>query len=714
MVEQDGSGLSSDPRRLRTFTSLLQDNLPIPAAVADRLRALEAGAGPQLDEMRHALGFGVDFSGVWPAYAAQGLDFRRDVSEAQLAAVLDALYSAIAGSRVVHVIAGEAGPAPRRESAAIALREGESVELLVVWRNDAAASIQASAEARGFGQARELPPRRTVAFLLDAGPLPSGSYLLPLLLVAGGRPGTLDLPIECASSGRLAVQVVDAETGERVAARIYATDEVGALAPAGVVLRRDRHGHAWFHAEGAVELRASGRVRLRVARGIEYEHTTLDVEVPPGGRLERELRLERWSHMAADGWYSGDVHVHLNYGGDLALQPADAALAQRAEDVHLLNMMVANGGEGGIVLDDEHFTGAPHQLGGRGHLLRWGEEYRNNLYGHLCLWGIDRLTEPVFTGVRFSEHPDDWPPNERFASAARASGGTISYAHPVFDDDLGLDRIFAHARTVEAKELPVDAALGRIDAIDLLSYPGRNIGVARLWYRLLNCGLRLAATAGSDTFMNVTDATEMLGFAPPAKVTSPPAGVRVFTRVEPELTTEAWCASVRAGETFVTNGPMLALAVDAHGIGSRIEARAGQTLHVEATAGSYASMQRLELIAGGETVAEVVSPDGARQLRLEHDLVVARSGWVALRATGPAHEAILDEAVFAHTSPVYIEVEGAPPAAAADAAYFVEWIDRLCAMVGDRGRFASPAQRDDVLRVFTEARGYYADRTGGG
>jgi hypothetical protein len=29
--------------------------------------------------------------------------------------------------------------------------------------------------------------------------MPPGKYLVPLLLVAGGRPHTLDLPIECAA-----------------------------------------------------------------------------------------------------------------------------------------------------------------------------------------------------------------------------------------------------------------------------------------------------------------------------------------------------------------------------------------------------------------------------------------------------------------------------------------------------------------------------------
>lgn len=705
--------VSATNARPITFATWLHDTVPMPDAIAGRLRALEGDAGPSLSELRAALGFGLDLSDVWAAYEELAPDFTRPQEDTSLAALLDALWRAVRGTRVVQarVIAG-GDPRAGRERGPITMREGDRLALLVVVTNETEADAECSAETRGAGAGIVVARGRTAALLADAGPLPAGSYLLPLMVVANGRVTTLDLPIECAAAGTLAVAISDDASGERVAARVYCADGVGPVAPAGVTLRRDRHGNAWFHADGGFGLTAAGRTRIRVVRGIEYEPADLEVRVQPDADTAADVRLQRWSHMAADGWRSGDVHVHLHYGGELSLAPEDAALAQRAEDLHVLQMMVANCNDGARILDREFFTGTPHPLSGGDHILQWGEEFRNSLYGHMCLFGIDALAEPICTGVAFSAHPHDAPANAALAAAARTAGGTVSYAHPVLEDGIDLDRVFSVARTVEAKELPVDAALGRIDAVDIMSYPGKDMDAARLWYRLLNCGLHLAATAGTDTFMNMDDSSELLamhsrGFS------SPPGGARAFVRVEGALSAEAWCAGVRRGETFVTNGPMLDLRVAGRGIGSELRARAGDVLRVEASAGSYAPMERIELVVNGEAVASAAATDGGRYTRLVHEVIARESCWIALRATGPAHDLVLDDALFAHTSPVYVTVDGAPVARGEDAAYFVEWIERLIAMTRAEGRFASEAQMDEVLAVFRAGQAYYRALGGG-
>ncbi|MHB8375810.1 MAG: CehA/McbA family metallohydrolase [Dehalococcoidia bacterium] len=702
---------TAGPRPI-TFGTWLHDTVPMPEEMGERLRTLEGDVSPTLSEIRAALGFALDLSGVWATYEQGAPDFTQPQDDGQLAALLDALWRAVRGPRVVQARAVAGGdPRAERVRGPIAIREGERLALLVVATNETEADAEFSAEARGAGAGVSVASGRASALLLDAGPMPAGAYLLPLMIVASGRVTTLDLPVECAAAGTLAVAIIDDASGERVAARVYCADDVGPVAPAGVTLRRDRHGNAWFHADGGFEATTAGRTRIRVVRGIEYEPADLAISVRPDVAATAEARLRRWSHMAADGWRSGDVHVHLHYGGELALAPVDAALAQRAEDLHVLHMMVANCNDGARILDGEFFEGGPHALSDGAHILQWGEEFRNSLYGHMCLFGIDALVEPACTGVAFSRNPHDFPANAALAASAHAAGGTVSYAHPVLEDGIDLDRVFSVARTVEAKELPVDAALGRVDAVDIMSYPGKNMDAARLWYRLLNCGLRLAATAGTDTFMNMNDSSELLAMAN-RDFSSPPGGERVFVRMDGALTSEAWCAGVRRGETFVTNGAMLDLRVDGRGIGAELRARSGDVLRVEASAGSYAPMERIELIVNGEAVASAGATDGGRSARLDHAVMARESCWIALRATGAAHDLVLDDALFAHTSPIYVTVDDAPIARGEDAAYFVEWIERLMALARERGRFASDEQRDQVLVVFREGQAYYRARAG--
>ena len=46
--------------------------------------------------------------------------------------------------------------------------------------------------------------------------------------------------------------------------------------------------------------------------------------------------------MAADGWYSGDNHIHPNYGGHYFVTPLDLGNKALAEDLNVANGMIAN------------------------------------------------------------------------------------------------------------------------------------------------------------------------------------------------------------------------------------------------------------------------------------------------------------------------------------------------------------------------------------
>ncbi|MDP9235859.1 MAG: CehA/McbA family metallohydrolase [Chloroflexota bacterium] len=682
----------------RTFATWLRDNAPLSTEQAARLVALDSGRHPTLTELRFALGLELDLNTAaaaartaWPARDS-------DPTDTDFARVLDAMYGALASRRVLRIEITDAGPVVSGSTAPIVIRDAEHLVLLPLADNRTEASVQFSAESHGEGVGGHIEPHRTGSALLDAGAMHPGSYLLPVLVTADGKAATIDLPIECRPSGTLGVRIIDDATGERVAARVYLIDDAGEPWPPGATLRRDRHGAAWFHADGSFTARVSGRARLRIVRGIEYEAVELEVAVAPDAEVEREVRLRRWSHMAADGWYSGDVHVHLHYGGEYELAPEDASLAQRAEDVNFLNMAVANENSG-WVHDGELFEGRPHALSDESHILRWGEEYRNNLLGHMCMFGIEELVPPIYSGVPNSDHPHDLPANADAAAHCHNVGGTLSYAHPMLGSS-DLDRIFAVAHMVDAKELPVDVTLGHIDAFDLMSYPGNQTATRELWYRLLNCGFRLTATAGTDTFMN---------HAMQGVVSNPPAGDRAFVRVDGAFTTESWCAGVRAGRSFVTNAPMLSLEVNGAQIGDEIAAGPGDVLHIEAEAGSHVPMGRIDLVVNGAVVAAAEATDEGRHAALTHELTVAGSCWIAVRVTGPAHPLVLDDALFAHTSPIYVTVPDAPIPCADDAAYFIEWIDRLVSLVETRGRFPSAAERGAMVAMFRKAQSYYSD-----
>ena len=66
-------------------------------------------------------------------------------------------------------------------------------------------------------------------------------------------------------------------------------------------------------------------------------------------------------------------------------------------------------------------------------------------------------------------------------------------------------------------ELPIDVALGKVDYMEVMGYSDHLI-TSEVWYRLLNCGFRIPAGAGTDAFPNF------------ASLRGPPGLVRVYAR----------------------------------------------------------------------------------------------------------------------------------------------------------------------------------------
>ena len=414
-------------------------------------------------------------------------------------------------------------------------------------------------------------------------------------------------------------------------ARRSVTDATGgAWFPDGVPHKWDVNGRPYFHGGDVTFAVPDVPLTVICARGLEFGVQTFDLDRP--GTVEADP--PRLFDPAAGGWYGADLHVHLNYSGDLVCTPEDAARMQHGEGLHLMNLLAGNlGGE--RVYDrelleatagDDLWTGA-----------RMGVEFRNDLLGHLVALGPAGVEALRDTGHDHTATEDDWPPNAVACAELRSLGATVGYPHPAwneFPDDWSTDRFFASPRSVEARELIADAALGLVDAIDLIS-PFNDEGAVFLYHRLLSCGLRLTATAGTDVFLSFAHG--------PGTASNPPGWGRVYADLQGEpLSVPAYQEAIRAGRTVVTNGPWLQLTVDGSGPGSVLDRRPGDRLRVEVKA---------------TVPATLVGPDG--EIAVTNDtFVVDRPTWIAAVARAPRDERTLDETAFAHTTAVYVDVDG--------------------------------------------------------
>ena len=480
-------------------------------------------------------------------------------------------------------------------------------------------------------------------------------------------------------------------------------DHGGAWFPEGRLRKWDFHGRPMFHGNDLVLDVPAVPLTVTCTRGMEFGLVETTITPRAGGTTDVELEPARLYETAARGWYGGDLHVHMNYSGDIVCGPHDAACMQLGEGLHLMNLVAGNVQRTRVYDREafEHTVGHDLPWTTADRVARFGVEYRNDLLGHFHALGPSRRPTRYCTGHPLSDHPVDWPPNAAACEEFQGLGATVGYTHPVFSplSDGSPAEAFRYPRSVEARELVADAALGLVDAIDLIG-PNDVEGTAVLYRHLLNCGLRLAATAGTDVW---------LSYSRGPLVSNPPGWARVYANLRgAPLSVAAFQDAIRAGRTLATNGPWLDLTVDGRRPGDVIAAEPGQTVSVSARA-EGPGVESLELV-GPDGVVARGGAGGPGAPTIDTTVTVEGSTWLCAVARGPRHPSVLGPVVFAHTSPVYVEVGGQPVVRAASARWLLDWLDRFEELARTHGRFADEGQRDEVLAVIDRARPYYRAR----
>ncbi|MCH8936000.1 MAG: CehA/McbA family metallohydrolase [Gemmatimonadetes bacterium] len=498
-------------------------------------------------------------------------------------------------------------------------------------------------------------------------------------------------------TGKVRVSVTDAN-GELLPSRIYLQGADGrGYFPDGsfprVVSVTDDY---YFHTDGSFSLTMPvGEAALEVWRGFEYEPVFRTVDVRAGEWTTVEVELSRWIDMAADGWYSGDNHIHPNYGGHYRITPADLRNKARAEDLNVANAMIANYFGNSRVEDLEHFLGHPHpHTGDPRTVVYYNEEYRPNFFAHLSLLNLTKLITPFYIGYQGTALHALYPDNAKVLRDVHEQGGIGGYVHP-----FGLSHRDTDAAGVGyARELPVDAILGVADFVDLACLWSDELGTAAVWYRLLNTGSRIPGTAGTDAMSDI--------WRHPAVGTT---RSYVYTG-EDELDYDSWVDAMAAGRAFVTSGPILTLDVSGKGMGEELRVSNGDVVRISATARSIFVMDRLDIIQNGEIIHTVEATGAKKEIEVELEIPIESSGWIATRVLGPTQHGAMDSYLFAHTNPVFVIADGEPIRSREDAEFFVRWIDQVIGELRGRDSWDDPAHKAEVLATFEEGRRLYQEQ----
>jgi hypothetical protein len=179
-------------------------------------------------------------------------------------------------------------------------------------------------------------------------------------------------------------------------------------------------------------------------------------------------------------------------------------------------------------------------------------------------------------------------------------------------------------------------------------------------------------------------------------------GIRTYTHLgDRDFTYENWMAAMRAGNTFVTVGPLAELVVEGHMPGSTVRLPAGGgTLNVAWRVESVGlPIERVEVVVGGLAVS-AIDTDKTLAAAGSASFTVNSSTWIALRVRG-SYRGKGDE-LAAHTSAILVTVDDKPLFSQTDAMTVLEQIEGAIAFV-DTLAPRPEAQRFKQMRATLEA-----------
>lgn len=177
--------------------------------------------------------------------------------------------------------------------------------------------------------------------------------------------------------------------------------------------------------------------------------------------------------------------------------------------------------------------------------------------------------------------------------------------------------------------------------------------------------------------------------------------------------------SLKHGRTFATNGPLLGFTLGGKTLGEELKLPAGENkVPFKTWMRSMVPVDHLEVVCNGRVVRDLkLSADRKSDLSSsdlsssagEDTVSISRSGWCLLRASSEKPEQpVLDDYVYATTSPIYVNVGGAAAKSAEDAAFFLAWIGRLDAAVRSKQDWNTSEEKALVLKTLDQARRVYA------
>lgn len=477
-------------------------------------------------------------------------------------------------------------------------------------------------------------------------------------------------PLAAAEPSRVQFTVSDAATSDVVPCRIHLLNsDRKPVKPTELSLP---YWKDHFACDGhAIVQIPAGTYVYEIERGPEYVSMKKSLTAEEGKTVRIEETLHRITDLAKEGWWSGETHVHRPLD--------DIQLLMRAEDLHVAVVMTWWNKQS--IWQDNSLPKNPIRLFDNDRMfdIMGGEDERGG--GAILLTGL-KAPLPIADSKRES------PPSVKWLNAAKQAGAWVDAEKPFWWD------------------FPVWLSTGRLDSVGLANnhmnrggmyaggeawgkprdrseFPeplGNGFWSQSIYYHTLNAGFRIPPSAGSAS-----------GVLP-----NPVGYNRMYAHLDGPLDWDGWWSSVRSGQVFVTNGPLLRLKANRKYSGHVFQSDDPIEVTIDGQIDSRDSISAIELVQDGRI---------ERLASLPASFSVTKSGWFLVRVLTDVPNTFR----FASTGPWYAEIAGRKqPIQRESCEFFKQWTEeRIDAL---RQTLTTDQERQEVLPAFEAASRFWTER----
>ncbi len=463
-----------------------------------------------------------------------------------------------------------------------------------------------------------------------------------------------------------------------------------------------------------------GQYQVTYGRGPEYLEKVKQISIPSDvEETTISFQLERWIHMADQGWYSADHHIHAA-GCSHYESPEEGVLPEHmwrqvlGEDLNMGNNLTWGPS---WYHQKQYFTAQNHELSDDGNILRYDVEvsgFPSSHAGHVVLLN---LQEDDYPGTTLIEEWPSW--TLPVLQWAKDQGGITGYAHsgwglaPVEPTEALPNYVLPKMDGIGANEYIVTVTHDVIDFYSAGDTPWPF--ELNMWYHTLNCGFTVRISGETD-FPCISD--EKVGRA------------RIYAHLEEGLNFSEYMEALVNGNSYVGTGHSHLINFSVHGqplsnSDNRLILPTPTEIDVKVRAAAYLPDQQdevgaiiqnskmyqspywhiersrkgtsrdtdVELVVNGEVIdSKTITADGDwEDVSFRHQL--DQSSWVAVRIPGSAH-----------TNPIFVEIDGKPIRVKESAQWCRHAVDQCWKMkesrIRDDEKQAAQAAYDHAREVY--------------